>query len=445
MATEIGSGDARPETAEGAGGKPNPRWQRRGPALCLSGGGFRATLFHLGSLRRLNELGALANIDTITSVSGGSITNGVLATRWSSLSPGAGGAFTNFEKEVAAPIRAFCARDLRTPLLLWSRIDPANWGQLIRAYFAISGNVLAEAYEPFFRAKLSDTPRPGPGVPRFVFCATNVATGACWHFHAGAEARMGDHYAGYCDARWVKVSEAVAASSAFPFAFSALRLKLAEGCELDRVDQWGERREVSEKRGAQPHGSSRMVLLTDGGVYDNLGVEPVWKNYETLLVSDAGRLTDSVLKTSQLPLPRLRRAANIGIEQVGTIRRRWLFEQLDSKDRKGAIWAIHTQGQKFPLHDKQHYTEPVRLVLNKVRTDLNAFTATEMACLENQGYCLADGAVRSYVPQLCSNPTAPFCWPNQDWVEEAKVLNGLRKSGSPNILSDIWGQITGRT
>ena len=44
--------------------------------VCLSGGGFRATLFHVGALKRLNELGLLKNVDTFSSVSGGSITNG---------------------------------------------------------------------------------------------------------------------------------------------------------------------------------------------------------------------------------------------------------------------------------------------------------------------------------------------------------------------------------
>ena len=49
--------------------------------LSLSGGGFRATLFHLGAIRRLNEFGILPNITTISSVSGGSILNGFLASR----------------------------------------------------------------------------------------------------------------------------------------------------------------------------------------------------------------------------------------------------------------------------------------------------------------------------------------------------------------------------
>jgi NTE family protein len=61
---------------------------RPGVALALSGGGFRATLFHIGALIRLNELGQLATLDRISSVSGGSITAGMLACRWEALKVG---------------------------------------------------------------------------------------------------------------------------------------------------------------------------------------------------------------------------------------------------------------------------------------------------------------------------------------------------------------------
>lgn len=44
---------------------------KQGAWLVLSGGGYRATLFHLGALRRLNELGLLHRMDVISSVSGG--------------------------------------------------------------------------------------------------------------------------------------------------------------------------------------------------------------------------------------------------------------------------------------------------------------------------------------------------------------------------------------
>ena len=199
----------------------------RGWALCLSGGGFSATLFHLGVLIRLNELGVLARLSTITSVSGGSILNGVLASRWSGLTLGNDWSYTNLIERVAGPIREFCSKDLRTSVLFGTRLNPANWGVLRRDWFSVSANFLADGYEPLYGSRLSDVPPPGPGIPRFVFCATNVRTGACWHFHGGPEARMGDFYAGYCDARDVRISEAVAASSAFTPGFSRLPAEAA--------------------------------------------------------------------------------------------------------------------------------------------------------------------------------------------------------------------------
>src|SRR5437016_5593248 len=57
-----------------------------GIGLCLSGGGYRAMMFHAGALWRLNEFGYLPRLDRISSVSGGSITAGVLASRWQQLS-----------------------------------------------------------------------------------------------------------------------------------------------------------------------------------------------------------------------------------------------------------------------------------------------------------------------------------------------------------------------
>src|SRR5215813_11212679 len=58
---------------------PPPKPARQGMALCLSGGGYRALLFHLGAARRLNELGILAGMRTIASVSGGSLLNAKFA------------------------------------------------------------------------------------------------------------------------------------------------------------------------------------------------------------------------------------------------------------------------------------------------------------------------------------------------------------------------------
>src|SRR5262245_581817 len=83
-----------------------PRVQRDGIALCLSGGGFRAALFHAGGIRRLNELGLLSQVRTVSSVSGGSIAAGLLASVWPRLTAD-GRVFTNLEELFERPLRAF--------------------------------------------------------------------------------------------------------------------------------------------------------------------------------------------------------------------------------------------------------------------------------------------------------------------------------------------------
>src|SRR5438094_8510142 len=84
--------------------------------LAMSGGGFRATLFHLGTLWRLNELAYLPNLDRISSVSGGSITSGVLAVRWPKLQWTKGVA-VNFSDQIVQPLRALCALALDAPAI----------------------------------------------------------------------------------------------------------------------------------------------------------------------------------------------------------------------------------------------------------------------------------------------------------------------------------------
>jgi hypothetical protein len=76
-----------------------------GIALCLSGGGYRAMLFHAGCLWRLNELGLLGGLSRISSVSGGSITSGVLGMNWRELGFAAGSPSSRFAELVVTPLR----------------------------------------------------------------------------------------------------------------------------------------------------------------------------------------------------------------------------------------------------------------------------------------------------------------------------------------------------
>jgi NTE family protein len=410
------------------------RTSENDPALCLSGGGFRAALFHLGSLRRLNELGVLSRVGVISSVSGGSILNGMLAANWSLLTADNAGIYRNFDDAVRKPVREFCQIDLRTSLLLGHRLNPVNWLRR-RPIVRISGNVLADHCDALYQGRLlADVPDSSANTPRFVFCTTSVNTGASWHFHTGRTARMGDFYTGYSDVQDVRISEAVAASAAFPLAFSAFELDSSRLQSVSRLDPWGFTRPISGKRQVVP---PKHILLTDGGVYDNLGVEPIWSEFKAILSSDAGRPFTSVRTCSQGILSRLHRAAEISEEQVGAVRKRWLVEQYVSKARVGALWGINTNVEDYEVSCTQSYGRDVRPLFSLVRTDLNSFSDGEIGCLENHGYALADAAIRSRAPQFATNLGAEFVWPNPEWFDDVKATAALRHSASRALIRDI--------
>src|SRR5688500_18978578 len=81
-----------------------------GMALCLSGGGYRAMLFHAGVLWRFNEIGLLPKLNRISSVSGGSITAAVLALKWRHALRFENGGATNFTEKIVDPIMHPAAR-----------------------------------------------------------------------------------------------------------------------------------------------------------------------------------------------------------------------------------------------------------------------------------------------------------------------------------------------
>ncbi len=72
--------------------------------LCLSGGGYRAMLFHVGALLRLNEAGRLRELDRVSSVSGGSITAATLGLHWGGL---------DWDDEVARNLEALLVDPIR--------------------------------------------------------------------------------------------------------------------------------------------------------------------------------------------------------------------------------------------------------------------------------------------------------------------------------------------
>ena len=383
--------------------RPKPRTEREGIALCLSGGGFRAALFHLGGLRRLNELGILAKLDVISSVSGGSIIAAHLADR---LRPWPVDVIADFDARVAAPFRDFTARNLRTGPIL-KRLLPWNW---LRSSTGVEA--LARAYEDRLTGlRLTDL----PDVPVFVINATDMAFGVNWVFE---RRRIGSYLAGYLrPAPSWPLARAVAASSCFPPIFNPLPIGL-------RPD---ELKGGKARHGAARDEAVRGLRLTDGGTYDNLGLEPVWKRARVLLVSDGGGTFDAEPDASLIW--RLSRYTDILNNQVGAVRRRWLIAGFLTGEFEGTYWGNASVAAHYRRNPPAGYSEAlVDEVLSEIRTDMDAFSEAEQKVLENHGYILADVAVRQHVADLAAPGAAPFRVPFPAWMDEMTVREALRGS-----------------
>ncbi len=379
---------------------------RDGIGLCLSGGGFRATLFHLGALRRINELGLISRLRTVSSVSGGSITAAALAT---ALTRDA--RLAAWDTDIVAPLRAFTSADRRTGAI-FARWLPWNWFRGDTGVRRLAAQYAAHLTP----LRLIDLPR----APNFVLCATDMQFGVNWVFEGE---RIGDFKVGYMSpppADW-PLALGVAASSCFPPVFNPLRLNLAPAQFTGGMFPVGPKR----------NRLVRDMRLTDGGDYDNLGLEPVWKTHQVVLVSDGGAPFD--VSEDQGLIWRLERYSAILGNQAHALRVRWLIASYQGRVFDGAYWGVTSSparyGAGYPGYSKALATD----VIAKIRTDLDAFSDVEAAVLENHGYLLADAAVREHAQALVPANAPAARVPHAEWMDEDRVRAALKDSSRRHI------------
>jgi NTE family protein len=369
-----------------------------GVALCLSGGGYRAMLFHLGALWRLNELGRLPRLTRVSSVSGGSITAAVLGLKWSRLAFDGDGVAGNLEEEVVAPVRALAGRTVDVPAVALGLFAPGSVGGRVAA---------AYRRHLFGDATLQDLPADDAG-PRFVINATNLQSGDLWRFSRPFAA---DYKVGEIAEPRIPLAVAVAASSAFPPFLAPVRLRLAEA---DYVPGSGE--------GLQHPPFTTRPTLADGGVYDNLGLETAWKSCRTVLISDGGGAMGAD-GGALGPFAAWRwrdwgtqfvRVLHVIDNQVRSLRKREAIagftEPGDSPDRRdGTYWGIRG--------DVEDYDLPSHLPVDPARAAALAATPTRLARLDagtqeslvNWGYAICDTAMRRWiVPDAPPPPGLPY-------------------------------------
>lgn len=401
------------ERARAEGDNEQPSNKRGGLALCLSGGGYRAALFHLGALMRLHQTELLHGVELISAVSGGSILSGWLATRYLTTRRSAAESFDqwcgriDFSEVVIEPFRAFVGRDIRTwPVL---RTFPYNW-----LWPSHRVRLLERAYAGQFGSlAISDL----PDRPAFVFCATDLTFGVNWIF---SKERVGDYMAGYLrEPERIPLSEAVAASSSFPPVFGPVRFNHPGGFKSGKY------------RGRDADRLRSQIDLSDGGVYDNLATEPSLRRYSTVLISDAGAPFE--FQTRRWYFRRLLRYTEVIGNQARTLRKRIYYTFRGHNNFDGTLWGLTGP---FEKKIPSGYTpDLVEETIGRIRTDLDKFLDAEFDVLVNHGYFMCNDALeaKGFVP--ANAPAAE--WPFPKMAESEAVRRALNRSGA-RIFHGRW-------
>jgi NTE family protein len=347
--------------------------------LCLSGGGYRAMLFHLGTLWRLNECSYLGKLDRISSVSGGSITAGVLGLHWKNL---------GVTPDVPAPGFSIVVDEVRK--LASHTIDI---GSVLEGVFG-PGTVsdkIHKAYDDllFHGATLQDLPDEPP---RFVINATNVQSTVLWRF---SKPFMRDWRVGEVRNPRVPLAVAVAASSAFPPLLSPAQLDLHQyGCTF----------EPGSGADLQNEPYISKAILTDGGVYDNMGLETVWKGYRTVLVSDGGGHVEPEESPHRDWARHAYRILDIVDNQVRSLRKRQVISAYSAGERFGTYWGIRTDILNYQVENPLPCPLHETMLLARLPTRLKALSDSDQMRLINWGYAVCDAAMRKHIDPAIPAP-----------------------------------------
>jgi NTE family protein len=349
-------------------------------ALAVSGGGYRATLYSLGSLRRLNEFGLLKKLDIVTSVSGGSITTAYIAMKWEELQfDEENGVATNFKVLIETPLRKFCGQSL----------DVGAGFRGILSFGETIGDKVAKAYDKRL-FKGTNIQKLSSSGPDFIFYGTNFQTGASVRLQKEA---IRDYKIGKLPNPDISLAKVVGISSAFPPILSPVQLKTDPHMwEETPYSKHFDQVELREK-----------LTLTDGGLYDNLGLEAVWKNsgdVSHLLVCDAGAPFKVKPKIKGNWASQLYRMTDLMTDQQRALRKRKLIQNYENEVYGGTYMGIGTQIGDYDFADSMCSDSNGSNSLKYMRTRLNAFTEKEQNQLINWGYAITDTAVRKWCPDI---------------------------------------------
>jgi predicted acylesterase/phospholipase RssA len=452
--------------------------------LGLSGGGFRASLYHIGVLAKLAELDILRHVEVLSCVSGGAIIGAhyYLEVR-KLLQEKADNAITRDDyiqmvKRIAEDFLAGVQTNIRMRVAAgwWTNVRMIflqNYSRTLRVgelyekqiYSRIKDRSESEKYQPRWLNDLTVQPkdeverfkpkydnwRRAAKVPILVLNATSLNTGHNWQFTAtwmgeppsaidtdvDGNYRLRRMY--YEDApeayQRYRLGYAVAASSCVPGLFEPLPLPnlYQHAAKEDKV----------------------TVRLVDGGVHDNQGTASLLEQgCAVLLVSDASGQSNSiddpgsgslgvVMRSSTILQGRVRDAQyrELAAQRRASIVQGLMFIHLKMDlDVDPVDWincpdpssAMEDGREDMPDARPRDLRGPLtRYRINKkmqeslagVRTDLDSFCDAEAYALMTSGYCMTEYCFPKYIPAFTPPDLPREKWPFLDTEKPLQELN----------------------
>lgn len=350
---------------------------RKPIALALSGGGIRAMVFHLGVMKHLAERGLLESVERISTVSGGSLLIGLLlqqnGLRWPSSEQFLSHSLPILRESLCTrSLQWGAARQLLNPLNLRFILSRANLLALaLRNEWQVHGS-------------LADLPE----TPEWSINGTTAENGKRFRFK---RRDIGDYTLGYASAAHFPLANALAVSAAFPGGFGPLTLDA-------RRFEWFKRPWGAPADDALPvEPEFQRLHLYDGGVYDNMGLEPFFdvgrqssKVGDCYIVcSDASAPLAIGFDKGPLNVFRLTRVADIMSDQSKALRVRSFARYLQTTPVAGAYLSISTSSTpELPSTEEKFATS--------FPTTLRRLSANEFDRIAGHGVAVAESVRQEF-------------------------------------------------
>jgi len=364
----------------------------------LSGGGVRATAFHLGLLLRLAAEGRLERVRIVSSVSGGSLAAALVYSAAGLAWPSSGAFIENV-----------------LPRARYALVEQSLQGAAVRrmllrpwSLFGSRGDLLAQALEEVWliRGSLKEL----AASPRWFINATCYETGSNWRF---SQQHIGDWRFGHNFEQAASIATAVAASAAIPYMAGFVHLPIQpEGWfSIDPATD-EPRQPITPIRDA--------VRLWDGGVYENLGMEPVYKpqrgmvsaTASLLIVGDASahlqdHLGPSGMFTWSYPFIRPPRLFDITSEQTRALRSRLLIDAIVDGRLRGSIVRLGRSAAYIDKQARRDRSSSGAVFLSEAEvsaaarypTNATRMTPVSFERLLRHGFETADATLTGYLTQ----------------------------------------------